>query len=510
MIGPGTYWYSDQETGLPRKLDVNPELTKYWCDQGNAMLSDGLTVPVPCEHDFTAHPMTPADKLKSNAGWVKEYRMKGDKLYAVTDILNQEIYSQLPHTIRWTSPWINSFTDGKGKQWNNVISHLALTTRPRITNQAPFPSIAAALSMATSVPINKDTVASDKGFFLSRATRLVRRKDDKQVVPLYPIAFSLISGVSLAEGDIPPKKKKPPMSGGGKKPPTGGGKPDANPTPGEDTEFENPDGSDVGKEGEEGDNIDLPPLGEKAGDVSMEEVLCDLLRALGVNVEHNGDESQFKRNLYAATMQKVHELTNKGMNKDEEPKPGAINKDKPPGSPGAQPNPLIQQEQQPMYMSMEEINKLPEPNRSMMLSVYNDNVKLKEQLAANEKLANSLRDKALKEAATTRASRVANIIKIAPNLKSDLEALLSNAGAALSMGDGGAVVDPLAQTLAVLEKGLANIPNLPKLLTTDSSALSAQPHPTDEEMLLTAEQEQKVVDDYIRMMGCPPEAKKAS
>jgi len=179
---------------LPRKLEVTPDLTKYWCEQGGKMLGSGLTVPVPYEHDFTAHPMTPKDKLLNNAGWVKEYKLKDNKLFGVVDIQDEETAKKLPKTIRWTSPWINSFTDGNGTKWNNVISHLALTLRPRITKQEPFGSIAAALSMATPIAVNDAAV---NGFYISRAGQLV--KSDGKYAPRFPMAFSLFNGVSLSD-----------------------------------------------------------------------------------------------------------------------------------------------------------------------------------------------------------------------------------------------------------------------------------------------------------------------
>ena len=125
IIGIGNHWYRDEATGLPRKLVVTPELTKYWHEQGNKMLGLGLTVPVPCEHDFSIHPMTPAEKMKNNAGWVKEYRLgtpnkdgtraADDVLFGVVDIQDEELAKKLPKTIRWTSPWISSFDDGQGR-----------------------------------------------------------------------------------------------------------------------------------------------------------------------------------------------------------------------------------------------------------------------------------------------------------------------------------------------------------------------------------------------------------
>ena len=529
IIAPGKYWYIDERTQLPRVLDVDVDLVNHWHSEGSKMIDVGLPIPVPYEHDFSAHPMTPKEKLLGNAGEVREYRIKDfddpvrglvkNALFGVVDVQDPEVKNKIGHSIRWTSPWFNSFTDGDGRQWNNVIAHLALTTKPRITRQSPFPSTQAALSLATSV--NAQGVLPQGGYCLSKAGLLSKVKKTGAFMPRFPMAFSLFSGAAL--GEFPPKKgKEPPQKKGAA--PGRGAPPDksargAPPEGGED-EFE-----DSAKPGEEtgtpsegdtpgSDVIDLPPLGDQAGDVSMEEVLCDLLRALGVNCEHSGDEGQFKRNLYTAAMQKVHELTSKGMNQAEQPKPGSINKDKPPGAPGAQPNPLVQQEQQPMYMShnmsafsLEDINKLPDgPVKSIALSMYAENERLRVSLEANQKVTDSLKAGKLKEAEAQRSARVALLSKISPRIKADLEAMCATPGAALSLGDGGVVFDPMDSTLKMLEKQLAG---LPELLKHDSSALAVQPHPRDSEEQLSNEEADKLADDYAKRMGVAPE-KKAS
>lgn len=155
-----------------------------------------------------------------------------------------------------------------------------------------------------------------------------------------------------------------------------------------------------------------------------------------------------------------------------------------------------------MYMSLEDINKLPDPMRGMALAMYNDNVKANAKTADMEKTLNSLRDAKLSEENTKRQGRVALISRISPRVKADLETMLANPSMALSMGDGGSVVDPMAQTLAVLEKGLSDIP---RLLTSDSSSLSVQAQPSDAEM--SQENIDQVADSMARMMGCAPEKK---
>lgn len=523
IISPGAYWYVDETTSTPRKLDVSPDLTRYWLEQGQAMLSSGLQIPVPYEHDFKAHPMTPKDKLLNNAGEVKEYKLKDfddpkrgkvkDALFAVVEVQDPAAKEKIGRNIRWSSPWISSFTDGKGKQWNNVITHLALTTRPRITEQAPFPSIAAALSLASPIgwqimrepncPSLDVQGTAKEGFSLSRAGRLLTRKKDGLCIPRYPIAFSIMSGAAFGDGDMPPAKKKAlPVPAGGKPAPA---------EPAED-EFEDTGGEDVPRDDDPSndDTVDLEPFNDPAGDVTMEEVLCDLLGALGVNCEKSGNEQQFKRNLYTAAMSKIHELTSKSQDPNK-PQPGSMTKPNQnnPGQPGpagqtGQPNPLIQQEQQPMYMSIEEIHKITDPvMKSIMLSMHAGLQKSQAEAEANAKLVASLRDAELKKANATRVQRVALLSRISPKIKADLEAMLSNESMALSMGDGGVVVDPMANTLALLEKGLAHIPTL---LTTDTSALSVQPHPRDDDEMST-EQAEKLADDMARRMGCAPERK---
>lgn len=494
IIGPGTYWYTDL-AGLPRKLVATPEYTKYLYEQGSKMISLGLTIPVPFEHDFDAHPMTPKDKLLNNAGEVKEYRLKGNVLFGVVDVQDPDAKKKIGHSIRWTSPWINSFTDGDGREWKNVISHLALTTRPRITKQAPFGSIAAALSLATEISV--DTLGASvpgatEGLCLSKAGKLVQRKKDKQLRPQYPIAFSMLSGgIKLAHDDdmtaldddgveAKPKKK-------GKPKPKG-------------------DGAVTDDNLEEIDDTtpDLEPFADQMGDVKMEELLCDLLNALGVPMPDAVGEAEFKRALYEATMGKIKELTAKAQAAGDANAQAAGANTTSPAGPNQQ-NPIIQQEQQPMYMSLEDINKIADPTmKNVALSMYNENVKLRAEVDASTRTANSLRDAKLKESAAQRATRVQMLGKLSPKVKTDLDAMLALPSMALSMGDEGAVVDPMAQTLAMLEKGLAD---MPRLLITEASALSVAPQPTDDEM--SQEAIDKTADSFARMMGCPPEQKKA-
>ena len=507
VLSPGTYWYEDQKTGVPRKFTATPEYIKHLRDQGNEMLALGLTVPVPCEHDFNAHPMTPREKLLNNAGWVKEYRVRDvdennkNVLFSVVDIEDEEVAKKLPSTIKWTSPWLTSFTDGNGRSWNNVIAHLALTTRPRITKQAPFSSIAAAMSFAQNTQddvfdIAKPHREETQGFTVSKAGRLRFAADGKALEPEFPRAFSLYAGgIEMGFGD----KNK--ISAGGAK------SDGDDSTPPSDDNKEGKSGKDGKKppEGKSGDG--KPPMKEggdgadsfadQVGDIGMEELLGDLLGALGINVEHDGNEDTFKRALYNATMTKIHELTAQGQQNNQMNK---SNMQQNPAGRGMNPprNPIVQ-EQQPMYMSLEEINKIEDPvMRDIALSNYTTNKKNTDENEVLRKELDSLRQAKLKEDGTKRQLRVERITKMSPSTKADLEAMLAMPSMALSMGEAGVVIDPMAPTLAVLENGLKDIP---KLLTTPSAALSAQPHPTDDAIALSIEEEDKLAENMARRGG---------
>ncbi len=492
VIRDGTYFYVEQSTGLPRKLVVTPELRKHWHDQGNAMLSDKLPIPVPYEHDFSQHPMTPKEALLNNSGEVKEFKLDGNKLLSIVDITDSQVAKKIDDkSVRWTSPWFNSFTDGNGKEWKNVISHLALTTRPRVTKQESFSSIAAALSMATEVKVDSAAPlgTGTDGFCLSRAGYLTEDTQTKNLRPQYPIAFSLLEGgIPLSEGDMPPKKKS------GKTPPKkkeGSGTPpkkkEGSGEGGEGGGLDDGEGGEDFIDDEDSDDNDFGGdkgrSGDDVNDVSMEEILCDLLGAIGVKVEHSGNKAMFKRELYNAAMTKIHELA--AVNQQDPNKPKG-NRTNPVGQPPnkSQANPLInqvQQEQQPMYMSLEDINKIPdEVMKGVALSMYAENQKLRAEMEVDKKVVNSLRDAKLKEATTAREARVGLLGRLSPRVKVDLDAMLAMPSMALSMGDGGTVVDPMAQTIAVLEKGLAD---MPRLLTTDHGALSLVPQPKDADEL---------------------------
>ena len=161
-----------------------------------------------------------------------------------------------------------------------------------------------------------------------------------------------------------------------------------------------------------------------------------------------------------------------------------------------------------MYMSLEKINEIADPAlKSVALSLYNENVKTEARAAELEKKVNGLNKKLIDDATARRAERVARLSRVSPKVKADLEAMAALPAMAFSIGDDGNVVDPMAQTLNILENGLKD---MPALLQTPAAALSVAQHPVDDANQLSAEQEQEIVDQMVRIQGGVPFPKKSA
>ena len=468
----GSNCYIDPQTGLPRVIHFSPAGLKHLHDSGLDMLSAGLSVPVPLEHQPEAKPLTAAEKaakqLLNNAGWVAGYELgkvkdesgqEIDALFGNLDIQDPEVAKKLPATIKWTSPWITSFVDGAGKERKGVIGHVALTTRPRITKQQPFQGVAAALSLVAAtkpVEFTPDLLAQGQGMPLSRAGLL--KGEGATLAAAYPMAFSLWSGIALAEGELPPKpgKEKTQPS---KPPPKPDEKPEA--TPPSPTPAVGQDGMPLEKS-----------LVDPDGDISVHDVLCDLLSAIGIEMPEGTDSNNFEERLYKAAMEG---MKNKGQgatmadppNQGNQP-PGGMNKNNLP------PNPIIQ-EQPPMYMSLEEVQKITDPVlKQVALSLY----KSQEEMKKHQERTQALEKNAIEAAGRTRQGRIDRLARVLD--KAQITQLTQMAtGMAFSLGADGKVADPLSITLDLLEGAARKAQDIPALLKNPVASFDIQAQPTE-------------------------------
>lgn len=482
IIRPGTYTYIHPDTNRPEKMTVTSETIKHFFNQGNAMIAAGLSVPVPIEHQPDAKPQTASEKaanlLKNNSGWVKKYEITDGRLIGVLDIQDESIIGKLPKTIRFTSPHINSFVDGDGKKWDGVISHVALTTRPRIKQQEPFaPNMAAALSLVKSLHdhvINLKSIPPI-GLSLSKAGLL------KDGVPQFPMAFSLYSGIQLARDEF------------------------------EKVEEEEESDDEVIEDGEEDSIEDDTPespieairesKANSESDVKIHQVIGHLLEGLGFKPPQNMDESTFERDIYETLMAKFIEV---GAKDEEEPVMDIPEED------DAETNPIIEEQPQ-MYASLEEVNAIADPKErkhaSMLFSLQQqmrqqqeqaekDRKKVEAQAEKDRKIAAAATFSILSSAKVKRDQRIERLVKALPVAKRDkLLAMASRPSAQLSLSEAGTVVDPIAESLEIFEAALEVGGGSKVVDILKGSSFSEEPHPRYGEM--TPERADELVDSLV-------------
>ncbi len=485
LIREGTYVYVGDD-GQPRTLTATTEHLRYWNESGNAMIAANLKIPVPFEHDPTAHPLTPAERLLNNAGEVENFELgtvvdesgqTRNALFSNVDIRDSRAAEKIKDsTIKWTSPWFTSFTDGSGKRWEGVIGHVALTSRPRIVHQQPFD---AAFSLEP-IPLPPDGLS---GAALSRAGLLLNS------FPAYPVAFSLWTGAKFAFPDDLKEKSGDDDKGADEE--EGEGKKEKKSKDDGGDEEEGATAKGAAEEGSQpkfdpqtGEEIKTP-LVDSDGDISVWSVLGDMAAmALGVDLgeeeitAENGPEKLLE--LFRTAVQQKLAAAETGAGAEAE-----ATETTPPPETGSS-NPVLQ-ETQPMYMSLEQVQKITDPTmKSIAMSLFESQKKnkaLEQKLFNDAKKARDARITKLKRLMSTEQLKVLNELV---------------AGAKFSLGDDGVVQDPANSWLSLYEGALAQ---LPEMLRLNSAELAVQPQPTETNGAVSEERIEQVRQEYRRNAG---------
>lgn len=122
---------------------VTPERIDNWVQQTNAMLADGVEIPVVLDHKENA------DAARGQI--VKSYR-KGDRLHMVAQIQGEDWAKQA--MVNKVSPKIHSnFFGGNGKHYGDTITHLGLTPTPVVPGQGNFVTLSASRGAETEAPV---------------------------------------------------------------------------------------------------------------------------------------------------------------------------------------------------------------------------------------------------------------------------------------------------------------------------------------------------------------------
>lgn len=124
-------------------VEVTPRRIRHWVLSFRRMREAGLQVPAPWEHQDGAKPMSgddhAASRAKNNAGFLKRLWLgKDGSLWGGVEVPDADA-ERVKNNVKYVSPELEpEFTDGEGRVWRDVITHLALTPRPVFAKQRPF------------------------------------------------------------------------------------------------------------------------------------------------------------------------------------------------------------------------------------------------------------------------------------------------------------------------------------------------------------------------------------
>ena len=111
-------------------IQVDRDRLDTWKQQFDEMLDAGIRVPVPWGHSYDP---------RDNAGFVEEIELRDGGLWGLLNVPNEQDAAKLGSTVCAVSVSINpNFVDGSGRNWGQVIEHVALTNYPIVTDQSEF------------------------------------------------------------------------------------------------------------------------------------------------------------------------------------------------------------------------------------------------------------------------------------------------------------------------------------------------------------------------------------
>jgi hypothetical protein len=111
-------------------LEVDRARLERWAERFRDMTDAGIRVPVPWGHSYDP---------RDNAGFLEEIELRDGGLWALLNIPDPDDARKLGSTVHGVSVSVHPrFVDGSGRDWGEVIEHVALTNYPVVTDQGRF------------------------------------------------------------------------------------------------------------------------------------------------------------------------------------------------------------------------------------------------------------------------------------------------------------------------------------------------------------------------------------
>ena len=139
VISPGDWLapttYGDGTTRI-EDLKATPERIRHWAEAGNQMCSAGVEIPIVADH---------SEKSGDSRGYIKLFKVENGDLQCLCQLIGDSAKLEAARN-RVSIGRSNYANDGKdgGKSWQDVITHVALTPRPVVSNQDTFRQAASA------------------------------------------------------------------------------------------------------------------------------------------------------------------------------------------------------------------------------------------------------------------------------------------------------------------------------------------------------------------------------
>lgn len=150
----GKHLVSDLK-GNRHEVDIKKERVLKLINTFNSMRSKGLKVFAPYEHDEESVPVENIDDLlnpKNNGGEWLSFYLEDDVLYGNIKAATDEDAERIGSKVQGCSVYIDDYVDGKGKEWDDAILHVALTNKPvAVTENFSEEGKGLAIAMSTSM-----------------------------------------------------------------------------------------------------------------------------------------------------------------------------------------------------------------------------------------------------------------------------------------------------------------------------------------------------------------------
>jgi hypothetical protein len=154
VLAPGRRLVED-ETGNRVWVKFTPAQCRDYYERSNAMIRGGINTPVCWAHRDDQKPRKlsrddwASERVKGTAGHVEQYEIDSENRVWTNVEIPDESDAKRAEAVRFCSPQIEHFTDGSGRGWGPVFTHIALTPRPVQHEQPPIARLS--LSLMDSV-----------------------------------------------------------------------------------------------------------------------------------------------------------------------------------------------------------------------------------------------------------------------------------------------------------------------------------------------------------------------